>query len=649
MERNIANVAIVFLIIGTLGVSSVAVVQQMGNTAITSEYQNLLVEYDALETLYEQVLADYETVYDQYQSKVVEYDQLNTTYTLLLTTYDVFMETFNEVSQSLLDTRLELETLNQTYLDFLTTFEELNLTYYILTGEYDALNITYHILIQQYSQLNVTYFDLLDSYDILQGEYDSLITLYEQLESEHEILQAEYDQLLIDFNLLQEEYNSLLSDYIQLQSDFDDLQSDYDNLWLNYNTLWAAHQALQESYDTLQEEYTDLQNQYNQLLQDYNSLEQDYLTLENEYAILETSYQLLQAQYDACHLELTQLQIDYETLNTSYLALNASYIQLQANYDALEATFTIIGNWLGQQILPVKACIFGEAVRRYYLPIYLEDALSIGISTYWSNFTRYMADVVYFSSAWHKIYGDGIWANFADLHKFDYISNVFSSINDPTMDYLNPESELAYDVMRDIFCASGWMSPTWINGTHILPIWWGYTDESPYIENRWECPSAIHQWVIDNIEYEYDSEITINQYPDSDWDYIKFPVETAFRTLGDCEDQAVLDAAYLRSCGFEVAVGVWHDDFHPVYGSFYHGTLWINLDLDGNGIIDPDEDTPYNEIRWTFDGSPYTWVALDPTWDTPFGETPAWLQGYIDNGISSFGSDRMHRQILTKP
>ncbi|GAG55124.1 unnamed protein product, partial [marine sediment metagenome] len=26
------------------------------------------------------------------------------------------------------------------------------------------------------------------------------------------------------------------------------------------------------------------------------------------------------------------------------------------------------------------------------------------------------------------------------------------------------------------------------------------------------------------------------------WDYFKFPVETAFRTMGDCEDQAILDA-----------------------------------------------------------------------------------------------------------
>jgi hypothetical protein len=336
-----------------------------------------------------------------------------------------------------------------------------------------------------------------------------------------------------------------------------------------------------------------------------------------------------------------------------YVGLYASYEQLQSDYDALFASFTTIGDWLSQQIQPIKACYFGEAVRRYYLPIYLEE--SQGTNIYWLNFTKFMSDVVYFSSGWHswgnQPHSSGGGAASGGPWLFGNVINLINESLDGFFDshWAWAEYELNFRVMRDIWGASGWMEPVWNNGTHDIEIWWGDMPYSQWNDYRWECPSAIHQWVVDNIGYEYDTDIT--QHQDwSAWDYIKFPVETAFRTMGDCEDQAILDASFLRSCGFEVAMGTFHDDNHPVYGSFYHGILWINLDLDGNGVVDSYENTPENEILWHLAGGPegYTWLLLDPTWDVPFGQTPLWLQHYIDNGITSFGSDKMHQEILTR-
>jgi hypothetical protein len=192
------------------------------------------------------------------------------------------------------------------------------------------------------------------------------------------------------------------------------------------------------------------------------------------------------------------------------------------------------------------------------------------------------------------------------------------------------------------------MEPVWSNGTHNLPIWWGDNPDSPWIDDRWECPFAIHQWVVDNIDYEYDSDITDNTY--QPWDYIKLPVETAYRTMGDCEDQAILDAAFLRSCGFQVAVGVFHDNNHPTIGFFRHAVLWINMDFNGDGDInDPGENPPTSNIWWGLQGSAPTWLCLDPTWDVSLGITPGWLQDYFDNGITIFDTDRMHAEILTIP
>ncbi len=46
MERNISSVIVVGLLIGVIGVSSVAVTSQMSYTALDSQFQELQLEYE---------------------------------------------------------------------------------------------------------------------------------------------------------------------------------------------------------------------------------------------------------------------------------------------------------------------------------------------------------------------------------------------------------------------------------------------------------------------------------------------------------------------------------------------------------------------------------------------------------------------------
>ena len=95
--------------------------------------------------------------------------------------------------------------------------------------------------------------------------------------------------------------------------------------------------------------------------------------------------------------------------------------------------------------------------------------------------------------------------------------------------------------------------------------------------------------------------------------------------MGDCEDQAILCAAYLESCGYETALAIFHDAENPNFeGGFYHGALLVHI-----------EDTTayyatYSASLWSLGGydpyEGYTWCWLDTTWDTPFGTKPGWLQ-----------------------
>ena len=303
-------------------------------------------------------------------------------------------------------------------------------------------------------------------------------------------------------------------------------------------------------------------------------------------------YNKLSGKYDG-------LTGDYDELLNNYQIITGDYETLFDNYQDLQNSYDAICLVIKQSILPVQYCIFAEAVRRYYEGIYIGDLTG---KSYWMAFAEFCRDIILHDSDQYNSFG--------------IVSNAFSD----ALRYGSNTMGLCYQIMYGTF----W---DW------LPNWdgWGLTG------NELTDIDTIVDWCIDEIDYEYDSDITDGQIY-SEWDYIKFPVETAFRTMGDCEDQAILCAAYLESCGFETAIMIFHDPNHPTLGEFYHSVPLVHIE-----DTDAFKALYYPECPlWRFTNGPYypdyTWCFLDPTWDIPFGSEPSWLDDYGGSVSFSFCS-----------
>jgi len=299
----------------------------------------------------------------------------------------------------------------------------------------------------------------------------------------------------------------------------------------------------------------------------------------------------LSNRYDDLTGDYDDLTGDYDDLLNNYQILTGDYDTLFDDYQDLQNLYDVICLVIKQSILPVQYCIFAEAVRRYYMPLYINDDLTD--KEQYMGYTEFCRDIILHDSN--------------QYNAFSEVSNAFS-------DALRFGSDTMYLAHYIMF----WTFWDW------LPYWG--------IDQTWNelwGIDVIVDWCIDEIDYEYDSDI-IDGQESFNWDYPKFPVETAFRTMGDCEDQAILAAAYLESCGFETVIAINHDPAHPTYGAFYHGSLLVHIE-----DTDAFWDLYSGEYLWSFDNDPYplfTWSWLDTTWDVPFGSTPPWLQDYIDIG-----------------
>ncbi len=382
----------------------------------------------------------------------------------------------------------------------------------------------------------------------------------------------------------QEEYDTLLSDFQELNDEYSNLLGDYNNLEANF---------------------TELQKKYNILIEDNATLTEEYNELLSAYTLLNETYFLLLEEFDILTDELSTLQVDYDDLLEVYNQLDTLYSLLELNYSLLETKYNILSQqwdtlatWIRGMTLPAQYMVFAEAVRRYYFEDhYVQDRWSTGnVSGYYYEVSRFMRDVVLHDS---QIAGmlEGSW--------FPEVSNALTDC----LIYGNSTEQLAFNCFY-------WAFWPW------LPNWNGYGLSG----NELNDIDTIVDWCINEIDYEYDTDITWGQ-ESYYWDYIKFPVETAFRTMGDCEDQALLCAAYLESCGFETMLAGFHDAEYP--GGLYHRVLLVEI---------TDKDAffwkhPFG-ILWGFSfASENWWCFIDTTWDVPFGSRPGWMQHYVNYGF----------------
>ena len=410
--------------------------------------------------------------------------------------------------------------------------------------------------------------------------------------------QAQYAALESEFQTLTEDFTDLFNDYGNLTDDHEDLLETYGDLTESYGILTGEFDSLNQSYYALLEDYNTLSANYDELLTEYDQLNTTYYSLLDDYNALSASYAELLTEYD-------QLNTTYYSLLDNYNALNTQYLELQNDYQVLLASYNAITGWIKNQILPLQLSNWAEAVRQYYLQDYLDQGS--GTKGWYRQYTRFCRDLVlHASSQWDP---------------FQTVSEAFSD----ALLYGSDTMSLTYWAMYSMAMYDGFSWQT-------FPYRWGWS----FSPENWGIDIVV-QDCIDNIDYEYDTDITYGQ-SGATWDYPKHPVETAFRTMGDCEDQAILTAAYLERSGFfidtdkyrfETATAIFHDPAHPTLGSFYHGTLLVHI-----------EDTAdfYSRhplgVLWNLGGGidPYdgfTWCWLDPTWDVSFGAIPSWLTAYM--------------------
>ncbi|MFH1773654.1 MAG: transglutaminase family protein [Methanobacteriota archaeon] len=120
---------------------------------------------------------------------------------------------------------------------------------------------------------------------------------------------------------------------------------------------------------------------------------------------------------------------------------------------------------------------------------------------------------------------------------------------------------------------------------------------------------AFNNYVTNNITYLEES------------DYPRFPLETLAYGMGDCEDKAMLLAALLETGGYEAGLLLIYD----AENKFFHQALAVR------------DENEWARVKFKFKGYEAmgrTWIILDPTWKTEFGELPEWTNYYkIPGGI----------------
>jgi len=173
----------------------------------------------------------------------------------------------------------------------------------------------------------------------------------------------------------------------------------------------------------------------------------------------------------------------------------------------------------------------------------------------------------------------------------------------------------AWEAVENIFCVSqDGFSPPWLdcwNGT-------GITE------------AEIFNWIKANIDYTLDSVLTFNR--PTYFDFFMSALEMLKYKRGDCDDFSILAATMYENNGYDTYFGLVNDNNHPDWqpGGLHHAFIWLQ--------VDP-LDYP-TSVLWALDGGEYNWLIVDvtPGWTANIGETPSWLQWYIDHSFTDWGS-----------
>jgi len=174
-------------------------------------------------------------------------------------------------------------------------------------------------------------------------------------------------------------------------------------------------------------------------------------------------------------------------------------------------------------------------------------------------------------------------------------------------------------------------------------VWYSFGGSTEFVYINF-----LHELCIEKLDYQCDEDFFL--WAESfEGDHIKFSVETAFRTKGEIEDQAILEATDLEShsyynllspnVDFETILWflydpIWFDDnfLYPYYSLDYHVITMVHI----NDTEYFHDNYPGDLGGFSEEIDPYypeaTWCPLElghgDGYEEPFGTFPSWIENY---------------------
>lgn len=232
----------------------------------------------------------------------------------------------------------------------------------------------------------------------------------------------------------------------------------------------------------------------------YTELESAYATLEEKHEALTINYELLENNCTETQHKLNNLNQSHQTIQQEYVELSINYTQLEENYQMLTTEYKTLTESYSQLLLD-----FNNLTEEHEQ---LENAYQTLNATYHS-----------YKAAYRQL------VSIINLHV------VHPSENETL--FITPEAPAVKNKVEEI--TGGWSDPT---------------DWTEY----WTEVKMMYDWVVDNIEYRYDSLYPIlpgdpSQPVTQFGEMWQFPNQTLDLRKGDCDDMAILLCAMIYCYG----------------------------------------------------------------------------------------------------
>jgi len=268
--------------------------------------------------------------------------------------------------------------------------------------------------------------------------------------------------------------------------------------------LESENHSLQAELSVCQTDFDSLEETKEQLDEDYQNVWTQMEELGNQLDGLQDNYDLLTDNHDS-------LIIDYQTLQTQNQELTNQRDSLLADYDSLQTQ--------NQEVTDQR------------------DALQTGYDSLVGDYDSLQTQK------------DDLQAEYDSL--VDWYDEIRNEVNLRGGNWMD---KMSFVTPNDVTVSA-----------KVEEVTGGFSSD---VNEQWADIWKMYDWVVDNIEYNWDSQLPYLPYMGGtlSWyhDYWRMPSETLEDGVGDCEDMATLLASmflnYFSSAGYSCWCVTWHSD-----------------------------------------------------------------------------------------